>query len=211
MFSLGILYFKVLFDLGITEAVNEINRDIKFISDVLEKGENGLILEEYKREVIPFNEVANIINSLSNNDYNYNIVPIFDEIAMIEEDDARKKGIFINKVLFKILLDNLLTNANKYGFKNKNKRNEVVIMFAPKEDRVNIIVKNNGKPFPKNFDRVKFITKYSTADNSNGSGLGGYDIDRIASYFENENWELKLNIDPMYPVVFEFSFPVKLL
>ena len=72
-------------------------------------------------------------------------------------------------------------------------------------------VRNNGLPFPKNFDREKFITKYSTADNTNGSGLGGYDINRIATYFENENWELSLNNDPLYPVIFRFSFPIKLM
>jgi type I restriction enzyme M protein len=72
-------------------------------------------------------------------------------------------------------------------------------------------VSNNGFPFPKNFDREKFITKYSTADVSNGSGLGGYDINRIATYFENENWELILNTDPIYPVIFRFSFPIKFL
>ena len=106
-----------------------------------------------------------------------------------ETDGSRTKGVFINKVLFKILLDNVLTNANKYGFDKNSEENHVEIEAYETEEHLTVIIRNNGKPFPKNFDREKFITKYSTADNSNGSGLGGYDIDRIARYFKNENWE----------------------
>jgi len=72
-------------------------------------------------------------------------------------------------------------------------------------------VRNNGKPFPKNFDREKFITKYSTADTNSGSGIGGYDINRIASEFNNQDWELNLNMDPIYPVKFKFQFPIKVI
>jgi type I restriction enzyme M protein len=79
------------------------------------------------------------------------------------------------------------------------------------EDILSVDVRNNGKPFPKNFDREKFITKYSTADTSSGSGLGGYDIHRIAIDFKNPEWELSLNEDPFYPVKFKFQFPIKLI
>ena len=72
-------------------------------------------------------------------------------------------------------------------------------------------MRNNGKPFPKNFDREKFITKYSTADSDSGTGLGGYDIHRIASEFNNPDWELMLDADPIYPVKFKFKFPIKLI
>ncbi len=198
--------FKELFDLGIIEAITEINRDIKFISDVLEKGENGLVLNDYEKEIIPLAEVNNIINALSNNEFKFSI-----KKQLLKVAEMKTRGININKVLFKTLLDNLLTNANKYGFKEKNKGNHVMIELSEISDLLVIEVKNNGLPFPKNFDRDKFITKYSTADTSNGSGLGGYDINRIATYFENENWDLVLNSDPIYPVVFRFSLPIKLV
>lgn len=198
--------FKSLFDLGIIEAIDEINRDIKFISDVLEKGENGLVLNDYEKEIIPLAEVNNIINTLSNNEFKFSI-----KKQLLKVDEMKTRGILINKVLFRTLLDNLLTNANKYGFLEKNKGNHVMIELSEIDDYLIVDVRNNGLAFPKNFDREKFITKYSTADTSNGSGLGGYDINRIATYFENENWDLILNSDPIYPVIFRFSFPIKLL
>ena len=198
--------FKALFDLGIIEAIDEINRDIKFISDVLEKGENGLVLNDYEKEIIPLAEINNIINTLSNNEFMFSI-----KKQLLKVDEMKTRGILINKVLFRTLLDNLLTNANKYGFLDKNKGNHVMMELSEIDDHLIVDIRNNGLPFPKNFDREKFITKYSTADTSNGSGLGGYDINRIATYFENENWDLILNTDPIYPIIFRFSFPIKLL
>jgi len=198
--------FKALFDLGIIEAIDEINRDIKFISDVLEKGENGLVLNDYEKEIIPLAEINNIINTLSNNEFMFSI-----KKQLLKVDEMKTRGILINKVLFRTLLDNILTNANKYGFLDKNKGNHLMMELSEIDDHLIVDIRNNGLPFPKNFDREKFITKYSTADTSNGSGLGGYDINRIAKYFENENWDLILNTDPIYPVIFRFSFPIKLL
>lgn len=198
--------FKELFDMGIMEAIQEINRDIKFISEVLEKGENGLVLEDYEKEIIPLDQVNLIFKNLSHNGFKFSI-----EKDLLEEEDMKTRGVLINKVLLQTLLDNLLTNADKYGFKEKDKGNRVSIELADIDNNLIIEVKNNGLPFPKNFNREKFIMKYSTADTTFGSGLGGYDINRIATYFENENWELDLNSDPLYPVIFRFSLPIKLL
>ena len=104
-----------------------------------------------------------------------------------------------------------MTNANKYGFGDKAPENEVVFELKEIDDFLSIEVRNNGKPFPKNFERDKFVTKYSTADSKSGSGLGGYDIHRIATEFSNPEWELILNTDPIYPVKFKFKFPIKMI
>ena len=35
----------------------------------------------------------------------------------------KNRGVLLNKVLLKTLIDNLLTNANKYGFDDKKEGN----------------------------------------------------------------------------------------
>jgi type I restriction enzyme M protein len=196
--------FKEMFDLGLIEAINEINRDIKFISDVLEKGENGLILNDYKKTILSLNDLNRTIDKLSMNGLKFSI-----KKHLLKIDEMKDRGILINITLLKTLLDNLFTNANKYGFKEQKEGNFVKIEISEIDDHIIIDVRNNGLPFPNNFDREKFITKYSTADSSNGSGLGGYDINRIATYFDNNDWELILNDDPIYSVIFRFSLPIK--
>lgn len=198
--------FSEFYDIDIISALKEIKRDVNFITDVLEKGENGLVLSEYEKHVIPLSDINSIINELSNNGFNFKIKKL-----LLKGEKLKERGIYANKTLFKTLLDNILTNANKYAFDKKATGNEVVIELTEVDDSLSMEIRNNGKPFPKNFDREKFITKYSTADSSNGSGLGGYDIHRIASDFNNPDWILSLNEDPFFLVKFKFQFPIKLI
>jgi len=198
--------FTEFYDIDIISALKEIKRDVNFITDVLEKGENGLVLSEYEKQVIPLSDINSIINELSNNGFNFKIKKL-----LLKGEKLKERGIYANKTLLKTLLDNILTNANKYAFDKKATGNEVVIELTEVDDSLSMEIRNNGKPFPKNFDREKFITKYSTADSSNGSGLGGYDIHRIASDFNNPDWILSLNDDPFFLVKFKFQFPIKLI
>lgn len=198
--------FEEFYEIDIISALKEIKRDINFITDVLEKGENGFVVEEFDKEIIPLADINNTIHELSNNSFNFKIKKL-----LIKGEKLKERGIYGNRVLFKTLLDNLLTNANKNGFDKKEIGNEVVIELTEVEDILSLEVKNNGKPFPKNYDKEKFITKYSTADISAGSGLGGYDINRIAIDFKNPEWELSLNEDPFYAVKFKFQFPIKII
>jgi type I restriction enzyme M protein len=197
--------FKDFYDIDIISALKEIKRDVNFITDVLEKGENGLVLSEYEKQVISLSEINNIINELSANGFNFKIKKL-----LLKGDKLKERGIVANSTLLKTLLDNLLTNANKYAFDKKANGNDVVIELVEVEDILHMEIRNNGKPFPKNFDREKFITKYSTADSTNGSGLGGYDIHRIACDFNNPDWILSLNEDPFFLVKFKFQFAIKI-
>jgi type I restriction enzyme M protein len=198
--------FLDFYDTDILSSLQEIKRDINFMTEVLEKGENGLVVEEYGKTIIALTEINSLINELSDNSFKFKIKKL-----LLKGEKLKERGIYGNKTLLKILIVNLLTNANKYGFENKAAGNEVVFELKEVDDFLSIEVRNNGKPFPKNFDREKFITKYSTADKNSGSGLGGYDIHRIASEFSNPDWELNLNTDPIYPVKFKFQFPIKLI
>jgi type I restriction enzyme M protein len=198
--------FIEFYDIDIISALKEIKRDINFITDVLEKGENGFVLSEYELTTVPLSDINSLINDLSNNGFNFKIKKL-----PLKSEKLKDRGIYGNWILFKTLLDNILTNANKYAFSKWEAGNEVVVELSEVDDFLFMEVKNNGKPFPKNFDREKFITKYSTADSALGSGLGGYDIHRIAIHFSNPDWELSLNEDPIYPVKFKFQFPIKLM
>lgn len=196
--------FAQFYEKDILSALQEIKRDINFMTDVLEKGESGFILDKHEKQVFSLEVVNALINELSNNGFNFKISKI-----LLPGDELEEKGIEINLTLFKTLLDNILTNANKYAFDDKEAGNEVVIELTEVDEYLSMEIRNNGKPFPANFDREKFITKYSTADISSGSGLGGYDIHRIACDFNNPDWILSLNEDPLYPVKFKFQFPIK--
>lgn len=198
--------FHDFYETDIISALKEIKRDVNFMTDVLEKGENGFVVEEFEKSIIPLYDVNSLIKELSNSRFNFKI-----NTLLLKAENLKERGIYGNKILLKTLIDNLLTNAQKYGFDKKETGNEVVFELTEVDDFLSMEVRNNGKPFPKNFDREKFITKYSTADANSGTGLGGYDIHRIASEFKNPEWELVLNSDLIYSVKFKFQFPIKLI
>jgi type I restriction enzyme M protein len=198
--------FLEFYETDIISALKEIKRDVNFMTDILEKGENGFVVQDFDKTIIPLSDVNSLINDLSSNSFNFKIKKL-----LLKGEILKERGVQGNKTLLRTLIDNLLTNAHKYGFDKNAVGNEVVFELKEVDDFLFLEVRNNGKPFPKNFDRDKFITKYSTANSKSGTGLGGYDIHRIAVEFNNPDWELVLNDDLIYPVKFKFQFPIKLI
>ena len=198
--------FFEFYETDILSALKEVKRDVNFMTEILEKGENGFLVEEYEKTLISLVDINSLISELSSNGFNFQIKKM-----LLKGEKLKERGVDGNMILLRTLIDNLLTNAHKYGYEKKSAGNEVVFELKKIDDFLSIEVRNNGNPFPKNFDKEKFITKYSTADSKSGTGLGGYDIHRIAKVFKNADWELVLNEDPIYPVKFKFLFPIKLI
>lgn len=197
--------FKGFYTLSIIDALKQIRRDINFITEVLEKGERGLILRDYKLTYTSFQRINEMLSAVETMNTTFDI-----EIETLDKKKFgfENGGVLINQTLFKVLIDNILTNASKYGFDKKEPGNRLVIECSVRDHQLLVEFRNNGKPFPKNFSKEKFILKYSTADNVKGTGIGGYDIHRIASHFGNPDWELILNEDPIYPVKYLFRFNI---
>jgi type I restriction enzyme M protein len=198
------LKFRERYDASLLEVFNQVKNDINQISIILEKGENGLIVGNYEKELVPLQDINTFINELSTNSFNFKI-----DRRLLQLEDCSDKDVEINITLLKILFDNILTNAHKYGFDAIEETNTVMIELAVVENQLEIAIKNNGKPFPKNFNKEKFISKFSTANSDKGTGIGGYDINRIATYFGNDDWTLELNSNPLYPIIFKFLLPLK--
>ena len=148
--------FLDFYETDILSTLQEIKRDVNFITEVLEKGENGFVVEEFDKTIISLTEINSLINKLSSNGFNFKIKKL-----LLKGEKLKERGIHGNKTLLKTLIDNILTNANKYGFENKAAGNEVVFELNEVDDFLSIEVRNNGKPFPKNFDREKFIDRKS--------------------------------------------------
>lgn len=197
--------FKNLYELDINEALESITSSVEYITNVFEKGEQGLILDNYQKEVIPLNKLNNFISNLNQPGFKFQL-----DARELKEKNLSERGILANFELLQIFFDNLLSNANKYAFDTVDKKgNIVVIELTEAEGYLNIEVKDNGKGFKRNFTRGKYIRRFSTTSSENGDGEGGYTIDQIAKYFNNQNWELLLDEDEIYPVKFLFKFKVK--
>ena len=191
------------YDTNLLDDLIQIKDDVNHISTILEKGENGLLLENYELKPVSIQEIDKALRSTRKARENYK--PQYKEPPKTE---ISGKAIKANITLFKVLVNNILSNADKYAFNSKNSTNQLVIELKATEDVLEFEIRNNGIPFPNNFNKDKFIAKFSKSSVDNGSGLGGYDINRIAKYFKNPDWELILNNEDIFPVVFRFNFPL---
>ena len=192
------------YGINLIDVFNQMKNDINQISKILEKGENGLLVNDYLKENISLVDINKFVKGLSDNSYNFKI-----NIVSNFESEKSVKSLECNLTLFKIFFDNILSNTNKYAFDKLDVVNKLFIELSIIENKLEISIKNNGKPFPKNFDKQKFISKFTTNNANTGKGIGGYDINRIATYFGDDNWVLDLNSNPLYPVIFTFTFPLK--
>ena len=225
--------FLKRYDIDLLKMMTLIKSDIDHISKMFDVGERGLILSDFEREDIPMDQIGLYFKELSDHNYKFKIAKSFIDLTMgspgsedgeeeweenyfltdgfkkdsetsiLSKSDIKISG---NWTLFKILMENILSNADKHGFDDELERNQLSIELILAIYGVTIKIQNNGKPFPRGFDKSKFIAKFSTADKEIGTGLGGYDINRIANYFRNEDWKLELDNQNEFPVSFEFNF-----
>lgn len=191
------------YDTNLVDDLIQIKDDVNHISTILEKGEKGLVLTNFDLKPISIKEIDKALRSTKKDRGNYK--PFYNESYSGEISGKAIKG---NITLFKILINNILSNADKYAFNSKDSSNQLIIELKATDDILELEIRNNGLPFPNNLGKDKFITKFTTSNVDNGSGLGGYDINRISKYFNNPDWELVLNNDDVFPVIFRFSFPI---
>jgi type I restriction enzyme M protein len=196
--------FQKRYEQDLSATLIEMSWAVNQITNLLERGEKEINLDDFTLNNIKLNEVVALIESYNSNNYNFLVVKDID--SCIE-----KEGYFIrtNLDLLKILIDNILSNANKHGFKVPDKNNKVCFSLCLDNYDIKLTVKNNGAPFPKGFTKEMFFEKYKTSNKEIGTGIGGYDIKRIADFLFNdyEGWILNLD-EEEYPVSYSFIFDI---
>ena len=121
-----------------------------------------------------------------------------------------KLGYKLNDDAYERFIRQFLRNTEKHaGFlENDKTENKFIIRFDFDELNLNLIIMNNGKPFPKNWTKERFVQHGETTNFKNGNGDGGEIINDICSYFQINDWTLEMNNDDNFPV--KFKFPLSL-
>jgi type I restriction enzyme M protein len=189
--------------------LDSINDNISLANNLLERNENELNLESYKFEEI---ELVSFLKKYiaSNSSFSFKTkLSVSEEIINEFEDE-----IFVNSNtdLLTVLLNNIFDNADRHAFKGqKSEANELLVRLDIDTDqevsKAILSFKNNGLPFPENFDKEKFIRKNLKAGETGNTGIGGYDIYRIVNFMQG-SFDLKLNEDDQYATVYEIELPV---
>lgn len=187
----------------ISDTLQGIINDIDFISRMMDRGESGLQVEAYELEGLSANRVLKTVKELGATGFKFKL--------KVNAEPDKEWGVvsfLLNRELLRVLLDNLLTNADKHGFQQKAPGNLVQITLSIIAGYLVLEVQNNGKPFPANFGQAQYVQEFKTNNMDTGQGIGGYQVDLIAKYFNNPDWELIVDAEELFPVSFIFRFPV---
>lgn len=91
----------------------------------------------------------------------------------------------VDRDQFALVIQNLLTNTAKHAGGSAEEPVHVLIHITTRNDGhrnwIVLTIENDGAPFPPGFSHEDFIAPGKRVDRKNGTGLGGYLIDRIIS------------------------------
>ena len=87
----------------------------------------------------------------------------------------------IDQRQFKILLDNIYSNAQLHSFIDKDIKYDFWISFFDRKREIEIVFQTNGHPFPNDISVEKY-TEFNYFSGPNGhSGIGGYLIGQVVN------------------------------
>ena len=130
--------------------------------------------------------------------------------------------VMIDVRMMTSLVDNLVRNAIKHGFKGSDRINQIIFRIGLKtvrnEEFVTIDYMNNGRPFASGFTFEDFVQRGRKAGDSRGSGIGGDRINRIVQKhggifreykYEEEDLDVLDAGKKVYPIHFEILLPLE--
>ncbi len=131
-----------------------------------------------------------------------------------------KLNVFLDKEVFRDVIDNLVNNAELHGFTEENREYKIVFELSKSEEiydeksesvknYARIVYKNNGKPFPKGFSFDDYVRYSSKAGKTQGTGIGGAVVDKIIKLHEGKFNELPTNEHSIFSVQFEILLPLE--
>jgi type I restriction enzyme M protein len=212
----------------LSDAFDSISKNVKYIQELADENTSLVSVSNFELNEIHFlkflsefvkDEKKSLNNSISLK------LDIHEDIKELMDNQVLIKG---NPQKLRIVLVNLLDNAKRHAFVNKEKSNKINIEILPftsnekeasyfnydidaKKSYVEVKVSNTGTSFPKDFKLKDYVRKNFAAGQTRNRGLGGYEVNEIIkAHNEGKN---ALNIvsnkeDSEYITTISFTIPI---
>jgi type I restriction enzyme M protein len=173
-------------------------------SNTIRTTQNILQKQSIVKTLVNFAEFLQQLMILHNND-NFEIE--------IKSELPKNLEIEIDNNALQDAFRNLIENAKKHGFTVKDKAYivgfEAHIIETNEGEFLQVICKNNGKPFPKNFTFEQYCRLGGRAGQTKGTGLGGYFVRKVVELHKGKFSLLAVNNpDETFKVQFEILLPL---
>ena len=137
-------------------------------------------------------EPTNIDDILDNEDFTS------EDMLSVDEEPAYTSGHFNSQSSTKVpsiyispndiqrAINNIIDNARKHGFTDRNRNDyEVKICMSIDTEKNEILIdfSNNGNPLPEGMDKIRYGIKGEKAGKNAGTGIGGSYIKKFVEHY----------------------------
>lgn len=167
---------------------------IQSLIDIIEiELQNSVLIVQNMRAIVQTDfgktrKIPTLINDFINDDMKFRIKQFPKNIRI--EMDSEIVTVNLDQSQFKVLLDNIYTNAIRHSFVDNDKQYNLKIHIIRKKNKVEIIFMNNGEPFPEKMKTSSYTELNEFYGETGNSGIGGYLIGQV---IRNHNGELYID------------------
>lgn len=213
------------FNVTLRDTIDSMKSNIDLIHSILKNNESFLDVSKYPLSEFEFIEfVKNLFKKITSSQ-NSNVKTNLDIHTDIQREFKNKAIINGSKELLEIALNNIVENASKHGFTDKDRSYKLEINVSlvfekhthfeglvERENYLKLEVSNNGNPFPENYTIEKLTRLGSSAGNTRNTGQGGYELNEIIKRHNHGKSTLDLitnGISSEFTTTYIFLLPLK--
>ena len=118
------------------------------------------------------------------------------QLSRMKDKDIKDIGslkatptVYMAKNDLQRVISNILTNAQKHGFLDSNRKDYEVnirLKFNAEKGMYQIDFRNNGKPLPEGLNKMRYGIKGEKAGQAAGTGLGGSVVKSIVEHYKGD-------------------------
>ncbi len=184
----------------VADKLNVIKDSIRHIEILMQNGADFLDVSQYPLSSVSISEIWSNIQ--------YENEKFTVDKSEILPQSMSEVSVRMNLDLFKILINDVMSNAEKHAFFDNDPANVVRVEISSDNAWLTLLISNNGEPFPKDVDVQKFTKRYWSAGKCQGSGIGGHDIQKIMKACQGE-FELITDYKETFPTCYVLRFPIE--
>ena len=184
----------------VADKLNVIKDSIRHIEILMHNGADFLDVSQYPLSSVSISEIWSNIQ--------YENEKFTVDKSEILPQSMSEVSVRMNLDLFKILINDVMSNAEKHAFFDNDPANVVRVEISSDNAWLTLLISNNGKPFPDDVDVQKFTKRHWSAGEHRGSGIGGHDIQKIVKAFQGE-FELIPDYKETFPTCYVLRFPIE--
>lgn len=184
----------------VADKLNVIKDSIHHIEILMQNGADFLDVSQYPLSSVSISELWSSIQ--------YETEKFTINKSEVLPQSMSEVSVRMNLGLFKILINDVMSNAEKHAFFDNDPANVVRVEISSDNAWLTLLISNNGKPFPDDVDVQKFTKRHWSAGEHRGSGIGGHDIQKIVKAFQGE-FELIPDYKETFPTCYVLRFPIE--